>query len=177
MPDRDDEMADAAAALHELTGGAGLDPAVRDRFAAELDEVAAAWAGLQARAESIGEPGKGFAGVARVALLANRWAREALDQPDARFTRQQASLQVTGCLRDAGLMPADGPEQAQPGDVTTIGVTAAELALLEANAFAEHPGFDHLAAKIKAAQAGRAEAWAEYLIVPVDGAEPGADHG
>ena len=163
MPDRD-ELLDAAAALRELAGGDGFEPGERDRMAAELDEVAALWADLQARSESIGEPGLGFAGVARVALLANRWTREALDQPSARFTRQQAALQVTGCLRDAGLLrPPDGPEQAQPGDVVTIGVTESELALLEANAWAEHPGFDRLAAKIKAARAGRPAAWPEYL--------------
>lgn len=49
-------------------------------------------------------------------------------------------------------------------EVVIIEVTRAELALLEANAAAEHPGFDTLAAKIKASRAGRAAQWPEYAI-------------
>jgi hypothetical protein len=67
----------------------------------------------------------------------------------------------------------------QPGDMVTIGVTPGELALLETNADNDNPGFDRLAAKIKAAQAGRPADWLEYLIFEPTGAdtEPGADDG
>ena len=61
-------------------------------------------------------------------------------------------------------------------EVVIIEVTRAELALLEANAAAGHPGFDTLAAKIKASRAGRAAQWPEYAIYGGDagGDEPSA---
>lgn len=52
----------------------------------------------------------------------------------------------------------------------TIAVTDGELALLEANAWNDDR-FDNLAAKVKAARAGKPEEWMDYLIAggPVNG--------
>lgn len=69
---------------------------------------------------------------------------------------------------EAGLADETAAEAAslhEPDSVVVIvEVTRTELALLEANAYADHPGFDTLAAKMKASRAGRAPRWHEYLL-------------
>lgn len=51
-----------------------------------------------------------------------------------------------------------------PDDIfVTIAVTDGELALLEASAWNDDR-FDNLAAKVKAARAGKPEEWMDYLI-------------
>ena len=69
----------------------------------------------------------------------------------------EADLAATTAMEAASLNEPDS-------EVVIIEITRAELALLQANAAAEHPGFDTLAAKIKASRAGRASQWHEYLI-------------
>lgn len=49
-------------------------------------------------------------------------------------------------------------------DEVTIDVTDGELALLEVNAWNDMR-FNSLAAKIKAARAGRPEEWMDYLVM------------
>lgn len=65
-------------------------------------------------------------------------------------------------------LPPEPDDFPQPGNVVTVAVTDDELALLEVNAYSEDPGFDCLAAKVKAARAGDPASWREYLICTWD---------
>ena len=64
----------------------------------------------------------------------------------------EADLAATTAMEAASLNEPDS-------EVVIIEITRAELALLQANASAEHPGFDTLAAMIMASRAGRASQW------------------
>jgi len=75
---------------------------------------------------------------------------------------ESAAVAAEAALADATAMEAASLHEPD-SEVVVIEVTRSELALLEANAVAEHPGFDALAAKIKASRAGRAPRWREYL--------------
>lgn len=89
---------------------------------------------------------------------------------------ESAAVSAEADLADATAMEAASLHEPD-SEVVIIEVTRSELALLEANAAAEHPGFDALAAKIKASRAGRAPQWHEYLIYGGGNDEDDEDDG